>query len=134
MCHTSYVYLSYALPPRSAVRVWDSLMLEGAKILFRVALALLKLHESVLLTMDNSGAHPPPPSPPLPACTQEANRVKPASNRPIVACPHAPNRPIGAGTHDVQINIEPSSSQMVLMGRPLILPHPCIGNSEYVFP
>lgn len=35
-----------ALPPETTVRVWDCLMLEGAKVLQRVALALLKKFES----------------------------------------------------------------------------------------
>ena len=35
--------------------MWDSLLFEGTKILFRVSLALLKLHEEQLLQMDNAG-------------------------------------------------------------------------------
>ncbi|BAM38860.1 uncharacterized protein TOT_010000327 [Theileria orientalis strain Shintoku] len=34
-------------------RVWDSLFLEGDKILFRVAFSLFKLHEQKLLTLDS---------------------------------------------------------------------------------
>jgi TBC1 domain family member 2A len=32
-----------ALPPETAVRVWDCLFVEGPKVIFRVALALLKV-------------------------------------------------------------------------------------------
>ncbi len=32
-----------ALPAETAVRIWDVLLLEGPKILFRVALALFKV-------------------------------------------------------------------------------------------
>eukprot|EP00955_Chlamydomonas_euryale_P005026 53602-Chlamydomonas_euryale.AAC.1 len=37
------------LPPETAVRVWDAVMSEGVKVVHRVALALLKRHEAVLL-------------------------------------------------------------------------------------
>ncbi len=37
------------------MRVWDALLSEGAKILYRVALALLKTHEDRLLAQDNAG-------------------------------------------------------------------------------
>lgn len=40
---------------QTAARVWDSLLEEGSKILYRVALALLKLHEPELLCQDNPG-------------------------------------------------------------------------------
>lgn len=40
---------------QTAARVWDSLLEEGSKILYRVALALLKLHEPELLRQDNPG-------------------------------------------------------------------------------
>jgi len=36
-------------------RVWDALFNEGPKVLFRVALALLKVHEALLLRCDNAG-------------------------------------------------------------------------------
>lgn len=35
--------------------MWDALLNEGPKILYRVALALLKLHEPALLAQDNPG-------------------------------------------------------------------------------
>mmetsp|Transcript_8835 Transcript_8835/g.18886 ORF Transcript_8835/g.18886 Transcript_8835/m.18886 type:complete len:470 (+) Transcript_8835:84-1493(+) len=44
-----------SLPSESAARVWDALFHEGAKVLFRVALALLQMHEALLLTKDNAG-------------------------------------------------------------------------------
>lgn len=37
-------------------RVWDALFLEGSKILFRTALAVLKAQEDTLLAFDNAGA------------------------------------------------------------------------------
>ena len=37
------------------MRVWDALLSEGPKILYRVALALLKTHEDRLLAQDNAG-------------------------------------------------------------------------------
>ena len=37
------------------MRVWDALLNEGTKILYRVALALLKTHEDRLLAQDNAG-------------------------------------------------------------------------------
>jgi hypothetical protein len=37
-------------------RVWDALFLEGNKILFRTALAVLKSQEEALLAADNAGA------------------------------------------------------------------------------
>ncbi len=40
---------------QTAARVWDSLLAEGAKVLYRVSLALLKLYEADLLAMDNAG-------------------------------------------------------------------------------
>lgn len=36
-------------------RVWDALFLEGSKILFRTALAVLKAQEEALLQIDNAG-------------------------------------------------------------------------------
>ncbi|KAF5833418.1 RabGAP/TBC protein [Dunaliella salina] len=44
-----------SLPPEVAARVWDVLLYEGSKILFRTSLALLKTYEALLITMDNSG-------------------------------------------------------------------------------
>ena len=38
------------------MRVWDSLFCEGPKILFRVALALLKLYEDKILSVHDAGA------------------------------------------------------------------------------
>ncbi|KAK2076058.1 hypothetical protein QBZ16_001394 [Prototheca wickerhamii] len=46
---------STALPAETAVRVWDALLLEGPKLLFRVALALLREAEPALLATDNAG-------------------------------------------------------------------------------
>ena len=43
------------LLPQTAMRVWDALLSEGAKILYRVALALLKTHEDRLMAQDNAG-------------------------------------------------------------------------------
>ncbi len=40
---------------QTAMRCWDALLSEGAKVLYRVALALLKTHEEVLLAQDNAG-------------------------------------------------------------------------------
>ena len=40
---------------QTAMRVWDALLSEGAKILYRVALALLKTHEDRLVAQDNAG-------------------------------------------------------------------------------
>jgi hypothetical protein len=37
------------------MRVWDALLSEGTKILYRVALALLKTHEDALMAQDNAG-------------------------------------------------------------------------------
>jgi hypothetical protein len=37
------------------MRCWDALLSEGTKILYRLALALLKTHEDMLLAQDNSG-------------------------------------------------------------------------------
>jgi hypothetical protein len=42
-------------PTQSAVRVWDALFLEGPKVLFRVAVSLLKASEPTLLLQDNPG-------------------------------------------------------------------------------
>lgn len=40
---------------QTAARVWDALLKEGPKVLFRVALALLKANEATLLQQDNVG-------------------------------------------------------------------------------
>ena len=37
------------------MRCWDALLSEGTKIVFRLALALLKAHEELLLAQDNAG-------------------------------------------------------------------------------
>lgn len=44
-----------SLPAETAIRIWDALLHEGPKVLFRVALALLKMHEPALLATDNPG-------------------------------------------------------------------------------
>jgi len=43
-------------PPALFLRLWDSFLYEGDKILFRVAIALLKINESHLLELNNSVA------------------------------------------------------------------------------
>ena len=40
---------------QSAMRLWDALLHEGPKVLYRMALALLKMQEEVLLRQDNPG-------------------------------------------------------------------------------
>ena len=40
---------------QTAARVWDALLNEGPKVLFRVALALLKANEAMMLKQDNVG-------------------------------------------------------------------------------
>eukprot|EP01103_Thecamoeba_quadrilineata_P013674 TRINITY_DN3862_c0_g1_i1.p1 TRINITY_DN3862_c0_g1~~TRINITY_DN3862_c0_g1_i1.p1 ORF type:complete len:230 (+),score=32.12 TRINITY_DN3862_c0_g1_i1:123-812(+) len=44
---------SNSLPITATLRVWDSLMLEGSKILFRVGLAALRLNEKAILQTDS---------------------------------------------------------------------------------
>ena len=47
-----------AEPPgalQTTARVWDALLNEGPKILFRVGLALMRIHEESLLAQDNPG-------------------------------------------------------------------------------
>jgi hypothetical protein len=44
-----------SLPAETAIRVWDALLHEGTKVLFRVGLALLKMNEPLLLVADNPG-------------------------------------------------------------------------------
>eukprot|EP00877_Chromochloris_zofingiensis_P004450 jgi/Chrzof1/14005/Cz08g20260.t1 len=46
---------STSLPSEAAARVWDALLYEGAKVIYRVALALLKMHEQAILARDNAG-------------------------------------------------------------------------------
>lgn len=46
---------SSSMPSETVARIWDALFNEGPKILFRVALALLKLYEETLLRHDNAG-------------------------------------------------------------------------------
>ena len=43
------------LPIESALRVWDSFVLEGSKVLFRTALALLSVHEERIVRTHNFG-------------------------------------------------------------------------------
>ena len=40
---------------QTTARVWDALLNEGPKILFRVGLALMRIHEESLLAQDNPG-------------------------------------------------------------------------------
>nr|PVC52346.1 hypothetical protein MACL_00000824 [Theileria orientalis] len=47
------ISLPVGLTITTVFRVWDSLFLEGDKILFRVAFSLFKLHEQKLLTLDS---------------------------------------------------------------------------------
>ncbi|KAF8072845.1 Tbc1d2 [Scenedesmus sp. PABB004] len=44
-----------SLPAETVMRVWDSVFFEGAKVIFRVALALLQAHEPALLACDDLG-------------------------------------------------------------------------------
>lgn len=46
---------SVSMPSETCTRVWDSLFCEGPKILFRVALALLKLYEEKILSVNDAG-------------------------------------------------------------------------------
>ncbi|XP_062504288.1 TBC1 domain family member 2B-like [Corticium candelabrum] len=41
-------------PIELAMRIWDSFLYEGSKVLFRFALAIFKFHEEPLLAIDNS--------------------------------------------------------------------------------
>uniref|UniRef100_A0A1D2AGT9 Rab-GAP TBC domain-containing protein n=1 Tax=Auxenochlorella protothecoides TaxID=3075 RepID=A0A1D2AGT9_AUXPR len=45
-----------ALPAEAAARVWDALLCEGPKVLFRVALALMRGAEPALLAAEDAGA------------------------------------------------------------------------------
>lgn len=46
---------SVSLPFNIIVRIWDIYLVEGAKILYRVALAILKLNQQKLLQTDLPG-------------------------------------------------------------------------------
>jgi len=48
------VYVN-AVPPETALRIWDMFLNEGPKVLFRVAVALFKLHEKQLLQAKDAG-------------------------------------------------------------------------------
>ena len=37
------------------MRIWDLILLEGGKIPFRIALALLRIHEEAILKLDDAG-------------------------------------------------------------------------------
>jgi hypothetical protein len=41
---------------QTAMRVWDSLLCEGPKILYRLSLALLKTNEAALLQIQDAGS------------------------------------------------------------------------------
>ena len=43
------------LPPETTARVWDALLLEGPKVLFRVALAIVRGARKDILAADNPG-------------------------------------------------------------------------------
>lgn len=43
-----------SFPAETVCRIWDALLLEGPKILFRVALAMLKVYEDNVLKVDNA--------------------------------------------------------------------------------
>jgi hypothetical protein len=53
--HRYLCLFSTALPPESAARVWDSLLLEGRKVLHRVGLAVLTGVGPQLMRHDNPG-------------------------------------------------------------------------------
>lgn len=46
---------SEVLPTETVLRIWDSLFFEGSKIIFRVALSLIKLHKKEILECDELG-------------------------------------------------------------------------------
>lgn len=46
---------SEVLPTETVFRIWDCLFLEGSKIIFRVALTLIKLHKKEILKCDELG-------------------------------------------------------------------------------
>ncbi len=41
------------LPRQTVLRIWDAILYEGSKVLFRVAITLVKMHESELLACRN---------------------------------------------------------------------------------
>jgi hypothetical protein len=43
------------MPGETVARVWDSLLYEGPKVIYRVALAVLKTHQRLILKKDNAG-------------------------------------------------------------------------------
>ena len=62
LCEISYFATDWFLclfcktvPPETAARVWDALLLEGPKVVFRVALAILKICQKDLLLATNPG-------------------------------------------------------------------------------
>ena len=44
-----------SMPSETAARIWDALLLEGSKILNRVALAFLSYNQAAFLSKDNAG-------------------------------------------------------------------------------
>lgn len=44
--------MAYALPPAHLLRVWDVLLFEGYKMVFRVGIALLRSARDTLLSLD----------------------------------------------------------------------------------
>ena len=54
-CNHRLHALSSEVCLQTAMRVWDALLSEGTKLLYRVALALLKTHEDRLMAQDNAG-------------------------------------------------------------------------------
>jgi len=46
-------FFATSLPIRTTLRVWDTLMLEGDKVLFRIALAIFKTHEEALTRLSS---------------------------------------------------------------------------------
>lgn len=51
-------YTSRRLLHQTVMRVWDALFHEGPKILFRVALSLLKIYEENMLRVKDAGGYP----------------------------------------------------------------------------
>ncbi|KAH8921584.1 hypothetical protein BT69DRAFT_1199821, partial [Atractiella rhizophila] len=49
------VFLFTDLPFQTVLRIWDVLMVEGAVILFRVALAILSMESEQILAFNNFG-------------------------------------------------------------------------------
>lgn len=54
--HWFVTVLSYTLPPAHLVRVWDVFLLDGYKMIFRTAIALLKSAQDALLSLPFEGA------------------------------------------------------------------------------